>query len=77
MALSSKRPSKDEEVKAKILEDIKDEGGKKKRLNAEIEENLYKKIKMRAIEEGRTVSDITRELWITHLNTKVKTSFLK
>jgi hypothetical protein len=55
MALSSKRPSKGEEAKAKILEDIKDEGGKKKRLNADIEENLYKRIKVRAIEEGRLI----------------------
>ncbi len=71
MALSAKRPSKGEEAKAKILEDIKDEGGKKKRLNADIEENLYKKIKVRAIEEGRTVSEITRELWLAYLSKKV------
>jgi hypothetical protein len=50
---------------------LHNEGGKKKRLNADIEENLYKRIKVRAIEEGRTVSDITRELWFTHLSKKV------
>jgi hypothetical protein len=68
MTLTSKRPSKGEEIKAKILEEIKDTGVKKKRLNADIEEDLYKRIKIRAIEEGLTVSDITRKLWTAHLS---------
>ncbi len=68
MTLTSKRPSKGEEIKVKILEEIKDTGVKKKRLNADIEEDLYKRIKIRAIEEGLTVSDITRKLWTAHLS---------
>ena len=39
-----------------------------KRLNAEIEETLYRKIKMRAVEEGRSISDITRDLWSEYLS---------
>ncbi len=68
MALSAKRPSKGEELRKKILNEVRDEKEKTKRLNAEIEENLYKKIKWRAVEEGRSVSEITRELWIEYLS---------
>lgn len=68
MALSSKRPSKREEVKAKLLSDVTDKDEKKRRLNAEIEDSLYRRIKGRAAEDGRTISDITRELWLEYLS---------
>ncbi len=68
MALSAKRPSKGEELKTKLLHEVLETTEKKKRLNADIEENLYKKIKGRAVEEGRSVSEITRELWIEYLS---------
>lgn len=68
MALSSKRPSKREAVKDKLLADVTDANEKKRRLNAEIEDSLYRKIKGRAAEEGRTISDITRELWVEYLS---------
>jgi hypothetical protein len=41
---------------------------KKKRLNAEIEESLYKRIKMKSVEDGRSISDITRDLWSEYLS---------
>jgi hypothetical protein len=68
MALSAKRPSKGEEVRKKILEDVVDSSEKQCRLNASIDETMYKKIKVRAAEEGRTISDITKELWRVYLS---------
>ncbi len=68
MALSAKRPSRGEEVKKKIFQEVTGAGEKKKRLNADIEETLYKKIKRCAVEEERSVSDITRQLWMEYLS---------
>lgn len=68
MALSTKRPSKSEETRKRIMQDVTDISEKKRRLNAEIEESLYRRIKGRAAEEGRSISDITRNLWIEYLS---------
>lgn len=68
MALSAKRPSRGDDARKRILHEITDTTEKKKRLNAEIEETLYRKIKMRAVEEGRSISDITRDLWSEYLS---------
>ena len=68
MALSAKRPSRGDDARKRILHEITETTEKKKRLNAEIEETLYRKIKMRAVEEGRSISDITRDLWSEYLN---------
>ena len=68
MALSSKRPSQRDEIKAKLLNDVTETNEKKRRLNAEIEESLYRRIKGRAAEEGRTISSITRDLWFEYLS---------
>ena len=68
MALSAKRPSRCEEARKRILHEVTETTGKKKRLNAEIEEALYRKIKMKAVEEGRSISDITRDLWFEYLS---------
>lgn len=68
MALSAKRPSRGEEARQRILHEVAGTAGKKKRLNAEIEETLYRRIKMKAVEEDRSVSDITRALWIEYLS---------
>ena len=66
MALNAQRPS---QTKDKLLQAVTSQlSGKKKRLNADIEAGLYKRIKARALEEDRSVSDITRELWIEYLN---------
>ena len=68
MALSSKRPSRRDETKDKLLREVTETSERKRRLNAEIEDRLYRKIKARAAEDGRTISDITRELWLGYLS---------
>lgn len=68
MALTAKRPSRGDEARKRIMQDIKDGSKKKRRLNAEIEDSLYRRIKIRAAEENRTISEITRELWIEFLS---------
>jgi methionine aminopeptidase len=68
MALSAKRPSRGDDARKRILHEITETTEKKKRLNADIEETLYRKIKMRAVEEGRSISDITRDLWSEYLS---------
>jgi len=68
MALSAKRPSRGDEARKRILHEVMDSTEKKKRLNTEIEESLYRRIKMKAVEEGRSISDITRELWSEYLS---------
>lgn len=68
MALTSKRPSRGDETRARLLRDVADTIEKKRRLNADIEDSLYKQIKMHAAEEGRTISEITRSLWVEYLS---------
>lgn len=53
MALSSKRPSQRDEVKTRLLSDVTETNERKRRLNAEIEDSLYRRIKGRAAEEGK------------------------
>jgi len=68
MGLSAKRPSRGDEARKRILHEVTETTEKKKRLNAEIEESLYKRIKMKSVEEGRSISDITRDLWSEYLS---------
>jgi hypothetical protein len=68
MALSSKRPSRHDESRSKLMRDVTETIERKRRLNAEIEDGLYRRIKARAAEDGRTISDITRELWLEYLS---------
>lgn len=68
MALTTKRPSKADDTRQRLMQDVTDMGEKKRRLNADIEDSLYRRIKGRAAEEGRTIADITRELWIEYLS---------
>jgi len=66
--LSTNRPSKATQTREKLLKEVTDTSEKKRRLNTDIEESLYKKIKSKAIEEGRSISEITRELWFEYLS---------
>ena len=69
MGLSAKRPSRGDQARQRILQEVTETASeKKKRLNAEIEESLYKRIKMKSVEEGRSISDITRDLWSEYLS---------
>lgn len=66
MSLSAKRPTKN--IKEQLLEEVQNSNAPKKRLNAEIEAELYLHIRSRALMEDRSVSEITRQLWIKYLN---------
>ena len=65
MALSAKRPSQ----KERLLAEVTTPPERKKRLNAEVEAELYQRIKLQAVREDRSISDITRTLWIEYLRT--------
>lgn len=66
--LTSKRPSKRDETKAQIMADLTNDKQPKKRLNVEIEAELYTRIKLKATEEGRSISAVTRDLLIEYLS---------
>lgn len=68
MALTAKRPTRRDETKVKLMAEVTDVAERKRRLNAEIEDRLYRRIKARAAEDGRTISDITRSLWVEYLS---------
>lgn len=65
--LSAKRPSKGETDRQQLVQGMADDSAPMRRLSIEIEDSLHRRIKIRAAEEGRTVSEITRQLWIEHL----------
>ena len=67
MTLSVNRPSKHETTRKRILEQVTDQKEKMRRLNADVPDSLFRRIKIRSIEEGRSVSDITRNLWLEYL----------
>ena len=68
MALSAKKPTQRADQAAKKLMAELSGTGKKKRLNAEVDETLYGQIKMSAAQDGRSISDITRDLWVEYLS---------
>lgn len=68
MALSTRRPSRGDEARQRILQEVTEVAEKRRRLNADIEDSLYRQIKLRAAEEGRTISEITRNLWVEYLS---------
>jgi predicted DNA binding CopG/RHH family protein len=68
MTLSHKRPSKGEEIRTQIMQDVIEISDSKKRLNVDIEASLFKRIKIRAAEEGRTIADITSSLWSEYID---------
>ena len=67
MTLSVKRPSKSEDTRNRLLEQVTDASEKTRRLNADIPESLFRQIKIKSAEEGRPHSEITRALWIEYL----------
>ena len=69
MALQAKRPTPRQETAEKIKRDLAGKGEPAiKRLNVNVTEDELRAMKGRALEEGRTVSDITRELWKEYLS---------
>lgn len=65
MSLSAKRPSR---MKEHLLHEVQSAHGPKKRLNADVEASLYRRIKVQALQEDRTVSEMTRQLWLDYLS---------
>jgi hypothetical protein len=65
MALSARRPSR---TKEQLLGEVRDTAEPKRRLNADVEASLYRRIKARAAHEERSISDITRALWLEYLS---------
>ena len=62
--LQAQRPSR----KERLTEMVKADAPDTKRLNTVIEADLYRRIKTRAAQEERSISDITRKLWIEYLS---------
>lgn len=65
MSLSARRPSR---AKDRLLKEVQNVNQPKKRLNTEVDAELYRQIKARAVAEDRSISDITRQLWIEYLS---------
>lgn len=63
MALSSKRPS----AKDRLLKEMQDTAGPMRRMNIDVDAQFYRRMKRQALEEDRTLSQITRELWAEYL----------
>jgi hypothetical protein len=61
--LNTKRPSTEKDKLHKDMVTPKNTA----RLNADIDKSLYKKIKVRCAEEERSISEITKQLWIDYL----------
>ena len=68
MTLTPKRPSRAENNRDRLVQEVTREAERMRRLNANIEDSLYRRIKIKAAEEGRTIAEITRELWIEYLS---------
>ena len=67
MMLSAKRPSRGETERQQLVQGMTDDSAPMRRLSIEIEDSLHRRIQIRAAEEGRTVSEITRQLWVDFL----------
>ena len=65
MSLSTKRPS---QVKENLFQEVQDTREPRKRLNADLEASLYRRIKAQAVREDRSISEITRQLWVEYLS---------
>ena len=52
-----------------MLRDVTlESSGRLRRLSVEVGQELAHQIKIRATQEDRTISEITRELWVAYLN---------
>ncbi|MGZ8287436.1 MAG: hypothetical protein ACXWUQ_17665 [Allosphingosinicella sp.] len=64
MPLSTRRPTTE---KSRLLEELRQTAPPMRRLNTDIEAALYRRMKAQAVKEDRTLSEITRELWLEYL----------
>ncbi|MCG8491685.1 MAG: hypothetical protein MI743_08745 [Sneathiellales bacterium] len=65
MSLSSKRPSS--KIKEALLKDVQEKDDPIKRFNIKTKKSFHHDVKMQATKEGRTISEITIELWTEYL----------
>ena len=67
--MSARRPSRGEAVRERMLRDVASEetSGRARRLSVEVGVALARRIKIHAAQEDRTISEITRELWVAYL----------
>lgn len=65
MSLTAKRPSQVNAEKQKLLTQVANTGTK--RLNTDVDHRLYHEIKIHCAIENRTISEMTRFLWVKHL----------
>jgi hypothetical protein len=66
MSLTAKRPSKRDEMTSRLMDTITD-GDEQTRVNFDLEKSLYKKFKIRCVEDGRPMSDVLRVLITDYL----------
>lgn len=69
MALSANRPSGKKHPNHRKVEKILD-GSAVRRLNVPIDSATYRAIKMQCAIEDRSISEVTRELWLEYLGSK-------
>lgn len=65
MSLTAKRPSQINPDKAKLLTQVANTGTR--RLNTDVDSRLYHEIKVHCAIENRSISEMTRYLWVEYL----------
>ena len=67
--MSARRPSRGAAVRERMLRDVASDepSGRARRLSVEVGVELARRIKIQAAHEDRTISEITRELWVAYL----------
>ena len=66
--LSARTAGRASSAHERMLAQVREETLPMRRLNIEVEEDLFRKIKMQAVREDRSVAAITRSMWIAYLN---------
>ncbi len=67
MSLTTKRPGR-EATRERLVDEVLAENKKRHRINIDVGDAMYKRLKIQAVQEGRTVADITRSLWNEYLS---------
>jgi len=63
----SKRPAERSSTQQEVHEQVAARAVGSKRLNVPIPADLYRRIQQRALDEDRSIAEITRELWQRYL----------
>lgn len=68
MALSKRPKTSARPTQDRVHESVVREAVGYKRLNAPVPADLYKRIQQQALDEDRSIAEITRELWQRYLS---------